>query len=117
MLNKINLWVVQHNLSAHTFVSIYGMFTLFLAADASARGQVLGFLNEHPFYCLLFNFAAFAYSRYAGGHSTEGQLAQLQATPPKQVASAVVAINASSPEGAPLVTAAVLTATPPKQPT
>jgi hypothetical protein len=99
-------WFENHSISAHTFVGLFGSFTMFLGFDASARDTVFGFLNQHRFYSLLFALASFAYARYSGSHSTQGQAAELIATAsdsPGRVQAALNQANAQSPQTAPTI--------------
>lgn len=78
-MNELKQFLAGHSISAHTFVGLFASFTTFLALNPTARGTLFGFLDRHPFYSMAFGFASFAYARYAGSHSTEGQIAELAA--------------------------------------
>jgi len=104
--NPITKFFATFNISTHTLVGAYATVTAYLAVDATARGLVLQFLANHPYWAIIGNFAAFAVAKYSGSHSTQGQAAQLIAaaqTEPAKVADAVAIANAASPEAAPVV--------------
>jgi hypothetical protein len=91
-MNQLKQFVSNFNISTHTLVGVYATVTAFLAADQRARDAVFGFLNTHPVYSMLFSFAAFAYAKYSGSHSTQGIIQQITNTSPEKVAKAEAAI-------------------------
>ena len=95
-MNKLKQFLADFNISTHTLVAVFGMFTAFLAIDASARGIVFGFLSKHPFYSLAFGFAAFASAKYSGSHSTQGVVGIIASAPKQDVAAAITAVAAET---------------------
>lgn len=75
-MKAIAAFIRSRSISAHSFVSLYGLWTLYLMADKAARTTVFGFLDKHPFYSIGAGFLAFVYSRYAGAHSDSGIMAE-----------------------------------------
>ena len=95
-MNKLKQFLADFNISTHTLVAVFGMFTAFLAIDASARGIVFDFLGKHPFYSLAFGFAAFASAKYSGSHSTQGVVGIIANTSKQDVATAINAVAAET---------------------
>ena len=92
-MDTIKKFFATFNISTHTISGgILGFVTLYLTVPA-LKDLVDTTLAGHKTLSALFAAALGIALKYSGSHSTQGQVQQIAATPPAQVATAVTAIK------------------------
>lgn len=70
-------FIRSRNITSHTVVVAFGLFTAFLIADPAARDTFTSFMAKHPTQYLLYRLIAFITVTYKGSHTLEAQAANV----------------------------------------